>query len=125
MSAVGRAPLLLDVDTGIDDALAILYAASSPASELVAVTAVHGNVALDDTERTTRAALELAGRTDVEVAAGRATPLLRSPEYAPDTHGPHGIGYATLPPPSRPRSERYAPEVIVEAARPPPGGRTL
>ena len=52
-----------------------------------------------------------------EVAAGRATPLLRSPEYAPDTHGPHGIGYATLPPPSRPRSERYAPEVIVEAAR--------
>ena len=74
MTIGGRIPLILDVDTGIDDALALLYAASSPEAELVAVTALSGNVHVDDTERNTRAVLELVGRTDVEVAAGRARP---------------------------------------------------
>ena len=94
-----RIPLILDVDTGIDDALALLYAAASPEAELVAVTALSGNVHVDDTERNTRAVLELAGRTDVEVAAGRPVPLLRPLEITPETHGPHGIGYAELPEP--------------------------
>lgn len=125
MSTTGVVPLLLDVDTGIDDALAILYAVASPAPELVAVTAVHGNVPLADTERNTRAVLELAGRADVTVAAGRPTPLLRPLETAPETHGPHGLGYAALPPPSRPLSDRFAPDLIVEAARDRPGELTL
>ena len=125
MSATDVVPLLLDVDTGIDDALAILYAAASPASELVAVTAVHGNVPLEDTERNTRAVLELAGRKDVTVAAGRPTPLLRRLETSPETHGPHGLGYATLPAPSRQLSGRFAPDLIVEAARSHPGELTL
>ena len=125
MSAVGRVPLLLDVDTGIDDALAILYTAASPDAELVAVTAVHGNVALEDTQRNTRAVLELAGRRDVEVAAGRAAPLLRRLEISPETHGPHGLGYATPPEPTIPLSARFGPEVIVDAARRRPGEVTL
>jgi purine nucleosidase len=125
MTTSGVVPLLLDVDTGIDDALAILYAVASPASELVAVTAVHGNVALEDTERNTRAVLELAGRRDVEVAAGRPTPLLRKLEISPETHGPHGLGYATPPAPVRPVSWRFGPDVIVEAARERPGEITL
>jgi len=125
MTTSGVVPLLLDVDTGIDDALAILYAVASPASELIAVTTVHGNVALEDTERNTRAVLELAGRGDVEVAAGRPFPLLRALEISPETHGPRGLGYATLPPPARPLSGRFAPDVIVEAARERPGEITL
>jgi purine nucleosidase len=125
VSTSGHVPLMLDVDTGIDDAFAILYAVASPATELIAVTAVHGNVALEDTERNTRAILELAGRTDVEVAAGRPTPLLRKLVIAPDTHGEHGLGYAALPPPRMPLSGRYAPDVIVEAARERPGEITL
>ena len=68
------------------------------------VTCLSGNAALADTERNTRAVLELAGRPDVEVAAGRPTPLLRSLEITPETHGPHGIGYAELPEPATPRS---------------------
>ena len=60
-----RVPLILDVDTGIDDALALLYAAASPEAELVAVTCLPGNAALADVTRNTRAVLELAGRTDV------------------------------------------------------------
>ncbi len=76
-------------------------------------------------ERNTRAILELAGRTDVEVAIGRAVPLLRALETTPETHGPHGIGYAELPEPSRPASERFAPSLIVDEARRRPGAITL
>jgi purine nucleosidase len=125
MTTTGVVPLLLDVDTGIDDALAILYAAASPASELLAVTAVHGNAPLADTERNTRSVLELAGRADVTVAAGRPTPLLRPLTTALETHGPHGLGHARLPPPGTPLSDRYAPDLIVEAARNQPGELTL
>jgi purine nucleosidase len=66
-----RIPLLLDVDTGIDDALALLYAAASPEAELVAVTTLSGNVEAADVARNTLAILELAGRGDVEVSVGR------------------------------------------------------
>ena len=120
-----RIPLILDVDTGIDDSLALLYAAASPEADIVAVTALSGNVPVPDTERNTRAVLELAGRGDVEVAAGRPIPLLRPLHVAPETHGPHGIGYATLPEPSRPRSTRFGPQLIVDEARRRPGELTL
>jgi purine nucleosidase len=120
-----RIPLILDVDTGIDDALAILYAAASPEAELLACTCLSGNAEATDVDRNTRAVLELAGRADVEVAVGRPTPLLRPLEITPETHGPRGIGYAELPDPARPRSPRYAPQLIVDEARRRPGEITL
>ena len=61
-----RVPLLLDVDTGIDDSLALLYACASPEAEIVAVTCVAGNVDARQVAENTRAVLELAGRADVE-----------------------------------------------------------
>jgi purine nucleosidase len=118
-------PVLLDVDTGIDDALALLYACASPDAELVAVTCLSGNAALVDTERNTRAVLELVGRGEVDVAAGRPTPLLRALEITPETHGPRGLGYGELPDPSTPASALFGPDVIVEAARRRPGELTL
>ncbi|HEX5829156.1 MAG TPA: nucleoside hydrolase [Candidatus Limnocylindrales bacterium] len=123
--STNRVPLILDVDTGIDDSLALLYAAASPEAEIVAITALSGNVHVDDTERNTRAILELAGRGDVEVAAGRPVPLLRPLEITPETHGPHGIGWATLPEPERAPSERFAPQLIIDEARKRPGEITL
>jgi purine nucleosidase len=120
-----RVPLILDVDTGIDDALALLYAVASPEAEIVAVTALSGNVHVDDTERNTRAVLELVGRADIEVAGGRPVPLLRPLEITPETHGQHGIGYAQLPEPGRARSPRFAPQLIVDEARKRPGELTL
>ena len=118
-------PLLLDVDTGIDDSLALLYACASPDAEVVAVTCVAGNVDAQQVARNTRAVLELAGRADVEVALGRETPLVRVLVTTPETHGPLGIGYAVLPPASRPLSARFGPDVIVEEARRRPGELTL
>ena len=120
-----RVPLILDVDTGIDDALALLYAAASPEVDLLAVTCVSGNVAARDVERNTRAVLELAGRGDVEVALGRETPLVKPLEIAPETHGPQGIGHAELPPASHALSERHAVDIIVDAVRSRPGEVTL
>ncbi len=120
-----RIPLILDVDTGIDDSLALLYAAGSPDVELVAVTCVSGNVDARQVAVNTRAVLELAGRTEVEVALGRETPLIRALETAPETHGPHGLGHAELPPPSRPLSQRHAVDLIVAEARRRPGEITL
>lgn len=125
MQQQARRPIILDVDTGIDDALALLYACASPEAELVAVTCSSGNATLEDTARNTRVMLELAGRTDVLVAAGRPAPLLRSLEITPETHGPHGLGYAEPPEPAMRLSDRFGPEVIVDAARRRPGELTL
>ncbi len=118
-------PLILDVDTGIDDSLALLYAAATPDAELVAVTCVGGNVDARQVERNTRAVLELAGRTDVEVALGRERPLVRPVETTPETHGPQGLGHAELPSPSRPLSDRHASDLFIEEARRRPGEITL
>ncbi len=89
--------LLIDCDTGIDDALALLYAAGSADAEIVGVGCVAGNVELPHVVRNTLAVLSLAGRDDVEVAAGRAAPIARPLRTAADTHGPTGLGYAELP----------------------------
>jgi purine nucleosidase len=118
-------PLILDVDTGIDDSLALLYAAASPEADLVAVTCVSGNIDAQQVGINTRAVLELAGRTDVEVAMGRETPLVRPLETTPETHGPHGLGYAELPAPTRPISDRHAVDLILDEARRRPGEITL
>ena len=120
-----RIPLLLDVDTGIDDGLALLYACASPEAEIVAVTCVAGNVDARQVAENTRAVLELAGRADIEVALGREMPLVRELVTTPETHGPRGIGYAVLPPPSRPLSARFGPDLIVAEARRRPGELTL
>ena len=81
----GRAPvsipILIDCDPGHDDAIAILLALASPEVELRAVTTVAGNQTLDKTTRNALKVLELAGRTDVPVAAGADRPLERSPAH--------------------------------------------
>jgi purine nucleosidase len=118
-------PLILDVDTGIDDSLALLYAVASPEAELIAVTCVGGNVGARQVERNTRAVLELAGRSDLEVALGREQPLVRPVETTPETHGPQGLGHAELPPPSQPLSPRHASNLLIEEARKRPGEITL
>jgi len=122
---IDRFPLIIDVDTGIDDSLALLYAAATPEVELVAVTCVGGNVDAQQVERNTRSVLELAGRTDVEVALGRDRPLVKTVDTAPETHGPQGLGHAELPPPKRPLSERHAVDVFIDEARRRPREITL
>jgi purine nucleosidase len=120
-----RTPLIIDVDTGIDDSLALLYAAASPDAELVAVTCVAGNIDARQVATNTLAVLELAGRGDVEVAIGREVPLVRPLVTTPETHGPRGLGYAELPPAAASLSERHAVDLLIDEARRRPGELTL
>jgi purine nucleosidase len=120
-----RTALILDVDTGIDDSLALLYAVGSPDAEIVAATCVSGNTDGHQVGINTRAILELAGRSDIEVAQGRQIPLIRHLETTPETHGPQGLGHAELPPPSKALSDRNAVDLILDEARRRPGEITL
>jgi purine nucleosidase len=119
------AQVILDVDTGIDDSLALLLACAMPEIDILAATCVSGNVAARQVAENTLAVLQLAGRTDIPVAIGRETPLKKPLQIATDTHGPRGIGYAELPPPSRPLADWHAADLIAEAARAKPGEITL
>ncbi len=121
----GPIPLIVDIDTGIDDSLALLYAVASPEADIVAVTCSAGNVDARQVADNTRAVLELAGRDDIEVALGREVPLARPLVTTPETHGPRGIGYAELPPPRRELSSRHSADLLIEEARARPGEITL
>jgi len=113
-------PLLLDVDTGVDDAIALLLAVADPRAELVAVTCCAGNVEAPLAARNSLAVLELAGAGGVEVAVGSEAPLAQ-PLRTATSHGPYGLGYARPPAPRASPSPRFGPDAIVEEARRRPG----
>ncbi|HET6380306.1 MAG TPA: nucleoside hydrolase [candidate division Zixibacteria bacterium] len=92
----GPRPLIMDVDTGIDDMIALLIAASAPELNLRGVTCVAGNVEIHHVARNTGKVLSMMGRSDVPVSIGAARPLQRRLRTAPDTHGPTGTGFVEL-----------------------------
>jgi len=113
---VVTAPILMDVDTGVDDAVALLLAVAHPDVRLVAVTCCAGNVEAPQAAANTLAVLELCGAGTVEVAVGSLAPLV-VPLRTATSHGPRGLGYAEPPPARAAVSTRYGPELIVEEAR--------
>jgi pyrimidine-specific ribonucleoside hydrolase len=90
--ASGPVPVVLDVDTGLDDACAVLLAARHPGLDLRAVTCVAGNAAVDEVVANTRVVLAAAGRGDVPVARGADRPLLEPARPARHVHGQDGMG---------------------------------
>lgn len=120
--------ILLDCDTGIDDALTLLYLASlikKGEVELVAVGTVHGNVAASTGALNTLRVLEVAGIDGVPVAAGAARPMAQEVHYARDWHGVDGLGDVGLPEPQARPVDAFAPEQIIRMARRYPGELTL
>lgn len=118
-------PVLLDVDTGIDDALALLLALRSPELTLLGVTTVAGNVDVDQTTRNTLAVLELAGAEHTPVARGAARPLLRRLTTATFFHGPNGLGGVALPAPRQAPEPEPAALFLIRQALARPGEVTL
>lgn len=111
-------PVVLDVDTGIDDALALLFALRSPELDVRAVTCVAGNVVLDQVVRNTLGVLAVAEAADrVPVAAGAAAPLVRRLTTATFFHGPDGIGEVPLPEVHRGAVAESAPALLCRLAR--------
>lgn len=113
--------VLMDVDTGIDDALALVYLLSRPEVRLQAITCTAGNVGARQVALNNLALLELCGTAGVEVAIGAEVPLDIPLVTTEETHGPQGMGYAELPFPAQAMSERHAVDVWVEEARAHPG----
>ena len=117
--------LVIDVDTGIDDALALLYACAEPQAHILGVSTVVGNVSLAAATRNTRAVLALAGRGDIPVWPGALTPLSNFAADARAVHGETGLGYAVLPEPAEYGDAAHAVDAIVGAARVHPGRLVL
>jgi pyrimidine-specific ribonucleoside hydrolase len=109
MSAV---PVIMDVDTGIDDAMSLLFAVRHPGIELRAVTCVVGNAGVDQVAANTRYVLDAAGAGDIPVARGAAHPMLVPADDASHVHGPDGLGGF-----SRPSDRRMSPLPAVELLR--------
>lgn len=92
-------PVVLDVDTGVDDACALLLAALHPDLELRGVTCVGGNASVDEVVRNTVKVLDTAGRPDIPVARGAARPLLAPLTHARHVHGLDGMADLGWPSP--------------------------
>ena len=89
-------PVILDVDTGIDDALAILYALASDTLHVLGITTCFGNGDIGDTTRNTLTIVEMAARS-VPVHQGAAHPLVSAWESTAEAfHGPNGLGGTEL-----------------------------
>ena len=104
-------PIILDCDTGTDDAIAILLALASPELDVRAITVAGGNVGLDRTLANTLALARLA-RSDVPIYQGADRPLLGSFVNEPRVHGIDGMGGIVLPEGGTP-----APELAADAIR--------
>ena len=109
-------PVLIDCDPGQDDALALLLALGSPELDVLGVTAVAGNQTLDKTTANALRVLELAGRTDIGVAAGADGPLAGELVVAADAHGETGLDGVDLPPPSAEAVAAHAKDFLAEKA---------
>jgi purine nucleosidase len=117
--------IILDCDPGIDDALAIAFAAGSPEIELAGLTTVAGNVELAKTTANALAVASFVGLGSVPVTAGCGTPLLRPALHAGHVHGESGLGGAVLPTPARSAEGGHAIDFIIETAAAAPGEITL
>jgi inosine-uridine nucleoside N-ribohydrolase len=102
--------------------MALLLALASPELELLGVTTVHGNTTLANTTVNALKILELAGRSDIEVAAGADRPLVREPRVADHVHGASGLDGPDLPDPVTSAVAAHAIDFLAEriAASPRP-----
>lgn len=116
-----RQKIIVDVDTGIDDSLALLYLLASSEAEIVGIAATAGNVSAAQVAANNLAWLDVCRAPAIEVALGAAAPLAIPLRTTEDTHGPQGVGYAELPTSARPLSDRSAAQLWVDLARAHPG----
>jgi inosine-uridine nucleoside N-ribohydrolase len=120
VTMLSRIPLVMDVDTGTDDAVCIAAATlCTETIELVGIGAVCGNVEIEKTARNTLDLVDFLG-CDVPVHVGASRPLAR-PLLTAVSHGTTGLGDVMLPAARRGFAEGGVTELIDAAARRRPG----
>ena len=121
-----RRRIILDVDTGVDDALAIMLAVRSPELEVLGITTVSGNVPVAQCTANTLLVLEVLGAPNIPVVSGAAAPLARKAFTAADVHSKDGLGNVTAkhPVPAR-QATQGAVEFLLAMIRRFPGELTL
>lgn len=116
-------PLVIDCDPGIDDALALLLAASAPEQlRLLGVCCVSGNRPVETTTDNACRVLALAGRSEVPVYRGADGPLSGAPPVWNLVHGEDGLGGVALPPGAAPQPG-HAVDFLCELITSHPSGR--
>src|SRR5918998_762808 len=118
-------PVILDVDPGHDDAVAIMLACGAPDLDLLAVTTVAGNVPLEKTTHNALRVLSLIGHADVPVAAGASAPLHRPLHTAENIHGESGLEGPEIPGPSFEADARGVTAFMADTLREAPEPVTL
>ena len=119
--APARRQVIVDTDTGLDDALALLHLAGSPRADIAAVTTVYGNCVVEDSLRNAAFVLRLAGLEGVPLSRGAAGPLEGEAHIAGYVHGEDGLGDLGLQRPDPQVTDRSAAEQIVALAHEAPG----
>lgn len=114
-------PVFADVDTGVDDAMALVYLLASADANLVGIASTGGNVDVDQVCHNNLGLLELCGAPAIPVSRGADHPLSTAMRTAEDTHGPAGLGYAELPQHHRELTSYDSAEAWVRAAHALPG----
>lgn len=112
--------MILDLDTGVDDALAIAYALAAPDVDLIGIVSSFGNCLVDQAGANSLKLLELLGATDVPVFIGAShsstTDHFDVMQVSKDIHGNNGIGDVDLPSAKRAPETKSAVDFIIEAA---------
>lgn len=112
-----RKKVIIDCDPGIDDALALMLALSSPELDVLGITTVCGNVPPNAGAGNALRVLDFMGRLSVPVYTGAAKPLVREYADAEDTHGKDGLGESGLPLPKNAAPREGAADFITETLR--------
>jgi purine nucleosidase len=111
-------PIILDVDTGIDDALAMSYALNSPELELLGFTTCFGNVSVAEATRNTLAVLEKAGkRIPVYAGADQTFTRRKKKGWAKHVHGEDGLGNTLKNDPIAQAENQFASEFMIEQVK--------
>ncbi len=117
--------IIIDCDPGIDDALALAFAAGHPGLDLRGITTVAGNVGLDKTTANALRVRDFTGARHVPVVAGCPAPLRRPPLHARDVHGDSGLGAASIPEAASGPAGGHAVDFLASATAAQPGQITL
>ncbi|QBX93775.1 nucleoside hydrolase [Lactiplantibacillus plantarum] len=116
---MAKRKMILDLDTGIDDSMAIAYAVGAPDVDLIGIISSYGNCLVDQAAINSLQILELLGATDVPVFLGE--PHSSTTEHfdvmpiSQQIHGMNGIGDVNLPEPKRAVEKQSGVDFLIDA----------